>query len=121
MSERVKGYDISLANLNSVGPGNDVEIEIPIPAGAKRWSLMIKPLDDGTGAPPGGDPTGKLQYAQRGAFADVTPGGGTVTFPMNTTAIVTREDVVPRVKLVFTLAADPQPNQGILIDLNIVR
>ena len=125
MSERVASYDISNQELQDASTGaggtGTIEKEIPIPPAAKRWTLLVKP--EHVVGPPTPNITGVLQYAMRGVFCTTNPPSAAVPFNTNEIGIVTREDVVSRVKIIFTLAADPadQPDQGIKIDLNIAR
>lgn len=118
MSEFVKSFDISPSAVAAAGPGGQVTADIAIPAAAKRWTLLVVPKDTGTAT---AGPAVELQYAINGEFFVIDPPGPPTSIALNELAIITREDVVSRVRLIFDLPGGTLFNGGIQIHLNIVR
>lgn len=112
MAEFAGAFDLAPGDLS---PSTAVEVEIPVPPAAHRWSLYITPKDSGS-AP---DPATVLQYGIGGSFYPTNP-PSSMAAVMNTANIVTREDVVNRLKLIITPGASV-PDGGIEIRLYMAR
>lgn len=115
--EFVSEHDIPVAELTTAGAGGTVSREIPIPPGARIWTVLVHPIDSG---PATADPTAKYQYQIQGVFKDTNPA---LSAPAvrNKINITSREDAVNRVKLVLTLGVDPQPDGGVEVRLSMTR
>jgi len=98
--EFVKAFDIPNADIIAAGVGSTIEKEIAIPAGASRWTIHIVPKTIGAG--PFNDPTFNLQYhVGNGEFFDTNPATSNPAL-VNKTNVITREDMVSRIKVQMT-------------------
>ena len=97
MSEFSSNHDIPNAELVAATPGGTVERIVPIPVAADRWTLLIVPIDGAAGP----DPTFDLEYDVGGAFFPTNP-ATSATAKRDEANIITREDVVNRVKVKIT-------------------
>lgn len=116
MGEFVSKHDLAVADL---APSTAINVDIPIPVGADRWTILVTPRHKGAGSPP--DPTVQVQYLIGGEFFVTNPSGAPVPAALNKANIITREDVVNRVRLVVTPGASPLPDNGIKIRLSMSR
>lgn len=116
MGEFVSSHDVAVGDL---APSTPINVDIPIPVGADRWTVLITPRHVGAGTPP--DPTVQIQYDVGGEFFETNPAGAAVSVELNKANIVTREDVVNRIRLVLTPGIAPLPDNGIKIKLLMAR
>jgi len=108
VGEFVSKHDILVADWNGLSP---VERIIKIPVSAARWTLLITPFDSG----PASDPTADLEYdIGNDQFLATNPASSVVAV-IGTANVVTREDVVNRIKLKLTPSvAAPNGNSGLI-------
>jgi len=101
VGEFVSQHDIPNAELVAAGIGGTVERTIRIPPAAGRWTLQIVPVDGGAAA----DPTFVLEYDVGGnVFVPINPAAAGTAL-RDKTNVITREDVVTRVKAKVTNGA----------------
>lgn len=115
--EFVKAFDIPQSEIAAAGALGTVTREIPLPVAAQRWTIQIVPKSVGAAD----NPTFNMKYhAGNNEFFDTNP-VSTAAAVVNSTNVITREDVVNRVRIEMINPAANLQDGDTLIRLFIDR
>lgn len=104
---------ISKQTIEALTANDTDELEFKIPSGFQRWTLHVVPIHAGGGSPD--EPTADVLYWVADDWRQVngtTPAAAVV----NKANVVTREDVVARIKLTLLNGATV-PDGGAVVEL----